>query len=188
MEGSGPLLPGFRQRARAAAQIDRNSSFKCDLGLTPFGPSYAVARPYSFGTLRSAVVGYEELRYRLDVEDIGFGSFVVRCPLLGHAVVNITVIDATVAGMKTHFRRPWKSVNAECDDIHSFCIVHMPEVPDSVQMKWENVSLDVACTPVSFLASSLLSAISRERDRWLWWWPLKEGDISTRASHIEYLS
>jgi hypothetical protein len=105
----------------------------------------------------------------------------VRCPL-GHAVQNITVIDAMVAGTEEYKK------NTECDDIYSFCVLHMPEVPESVQIGWANVSIDVACTPVSFLASSLLSTISREHDRWLWWWPLKEGDISTRASHIEYLS
>jgi hypothetical protein len=195
--------------------MERNVSFKCNQGLSQFGYLYAVARPYSLsGLSRTTVVGYEVLRYRLDVEDIEGRNFVVRCPF-GHAIANLTAADSATT--------PLQNALAHCIGSAEFCVVYLP---DSV-VQLRDIALDVACEPTSFLGSSLLSVMARERERWLSWWTLggefmfglhdmcygvrtcigthasfllricshvicwvccAEGDISTRASHIEHLS
>ena len=159
--GRFALAHDFRERARTAVRAERNASFKCNLGITPFGYSYTVARPDSFGARsRMAVVGHEVLQYRLDIEEVD-ASFVVRCPF-GHAIDSIHVVsagDASAASMV-------QGAVDDCVGKAELCVVY---VPSSVSQR-PDVSLDVFCKPASFLASSVLSVMSRERDRWLWWW------------------
>jgi hypothetical protein len=158
--GRGTLVQGFRERVHAAVWMERNVSFKCNLGLSQFGYLYAVARPYSLSALsRTTVVGYEVLRYRLDVEDIEGRNFVVRCPF-GHAIANLTAADSATT--------PLQNALAHCIGSAEFCVVYLP---DSV-VQLRDIALDVACEPTSFLGSSLLSVMARERERWLSWWTL----------------
>jgi hypothetical protein len=159
--GRFALAHGFRERARAAVRMERNVSFKCNLGITPFGYSYTVARPDSFGARsQTAVVGYEVLQYRLDIEEVE-ASFVVRCPF-GHAIDSVHVVTAADAFTATMVQNAVE----DCAGKAELCVVY---VPSSVSQR-PDISLDVFCKPASFLASSVLSVLSRERDRWLWWW------------------
>jgi hypothetical protein len=107
-----------------------------------------------------AVVGHEVLQYRLDIEEVD-ASFVVRCPF-GHAIDSVHVV---AAGDASAARMVQGAVD-DCVGKAELCVVY---VPSSVSQR-PDVSLDVFCKPASFLASSVLSVMSRERDRWLWWW------------------